>query len=288
MAETSVRTLERSASGLVFEVDVAGEPGRPLVLLLHGFPQTSHTWRRELPLLAAAGYFAVAPNQRGYSPGARPQGIAAYATDLLVQDALAIASGFGAERFHLVGHDWGGQLAWLIAAHHPERLQTLTVLSRPHPAAFAAAMRQDTTQPQRSGHHRKFDDPSSARRLLEEGAKRLRRTFASQAVPAADADAYLARLSDEAALDAALNWYRAARSVNSEFLGAGVPNITVPTLYLWGDADATVGRPAAEGTARHVQGPYRFEVIDGAGHFLTDQAPGSVEQKLLTQLAEHA
>jgi pimeloyl-ACP methyl ester carboxylesterase len=280
-----VRTLERSASGLVFEVDVAGDPGQPLVLLLHGFPQTSHSWRRELRTLAAAGYFAVAPNQRGYSPRARPQGIAAYATALLVEDALAIASSFGAERFHLVGHDWGGQLAWLIAAHQRERLHTLTVLSRPHPAAFATAIREDASQSQRSGHHRKFDDPTSARRLLEDDAKRLRRTFATQGVPPADADVYLARLSDELALDAALNWYRAARSASSHMLGAGVPSVAVPTLYFWGDADATVGRPAAEGTARHVHGPYRFEIIQGAGHFLTDQAPGRVERTLLEHLA---
>ncbi|MBX3706380.1 MAG: alpha/beta hydrolase [Pseudomonadales bacterium] len=266
-----------------FDVAVSGTPGRPLVLLLHGFPQTSHTWRDLLPALADAGYQAAAPNQRGYSPGARPLAVVDYATGLLVDDALGIADAFGAERFHLVGHDWGGHLAWLIAARHPDRVRTLTVLSRPHPAAFAAAMRADPAQSDRSRHHRAFQDPDSARQLLADGARRLRASFASQGVPDTAIDAYLERLGTEAALDAALNWYRAAT-----LAGPGardVPAVTVPTLYLWGSADATVGRVAAEGTAERVTGPYVFEVIDGAGHFLTDDAGPRVISALRAFLA---
>lgn len=278
------RPLDVLASGLLFETDVAGTPGSPLVLLLHGFPQTSHTWRHELPALAQAGYFAVAPNQRGYSPQARPRRIEDYAVPHLVNDALGIARSLGAERFHLVGHDWGGQLAWIIAARHPDRVRSLTVLSRPHPAAFAKAMRSDAAQSERSRHHRAFQDPNTAKLLLEDGAKRLRRTLADQGVPPSDVDAYLARLGNEAALDAAVNWYRAGAAAGPSALATEVPNATVPTLYLWGDADATVGRIAAEGTAEHVTGPYRFEMIPGAGHFLTDQAGEQVTQALLEHL----
>ena len=148
------RSIEVRAGEWSFEVEVAGDVGAPLVLLLHGFPQTSDTWRDVLPALADAGYFAAAPNQRGYSPGARPATVEEYATRLLVGDALALADALDASRFHLVGHDWGGQLAWLIAAHHPERVRTLAVLSRPHPAAFAAAIRGDAAQSERSRHHR--------------------------------------------------------------------------------------------------------------------------------------
>src|SRR5262249_19677572 len=121
-----------------FTVEAAGASG-PAVLLLHGFPQNRHMWRHQLRALAAAGFRAVAPDQRGYSAGARPGGAEAYATDLLIADALALMDAWEAPRFHLVGHDWGGQLAWLIAASHPDRIETLTVLSRPHPAAFARA-----------------------------------------------------------------------------------------------------------------------------------------------------
>ena len=282
MTGTAVRTLDILASGMVFDADVAGVPGSPVVLLLHGFPQTSHTWRHELPALAAAGYFAVAPNQRGYSPHARPQDVASYSTDLLVNDALAIATAAGAERFHLVGHDWGGQLAWLIAARFPERVRTLTVLSRPHPAAFAAAMRSDAAQSERSRHHRAFQDPDTARLLLEHDAERLRRTLSEHGVPPADVEAYLARLNDVDALDAALNWYRAGGG--AALSAADVPDVHVPTLYLWGDADATVGRAAAEGTAQHVKAAYRFVVVEGAGHFLTDQAGARVTAAILELL----
>ncbi len=273
--------LELLASGLVFEADVAGIPGSPLVLLLHGFPQTSHSWRQQLPALADAGYFAVAPNQRGYSPGARPSGIDAYSTDRLIADARTMAKSLGYSRYHLVGHDWGGQLSWLIAAQYPGELDSLTVLSRPHPAAFARAMKADTAQSDRSKHHRAFQDPNAARELLADDAHRLRATLRNQGVPDADVDAYLSRLGTFEALDAAINWYRAPRIVSGALALPNVPPVDVPTMYLWGDQDATVGRIAADATADFVTAPYRFEVLPGVGHFITDQAPQRVNEVLL-------
>lgn len=280
----TIRPIELRASGLVFECDAAGELDAPLVLLLHGFPQTSYTWRHQLPALAEAGFLAVAPNQRGYSPGARPEGAAHYATELLVADAIGIADTLGRPRFHLVGHDWGGQLAWLLAANHPHRVETLTVLSRPHPRAFAEAMKSDAQQAHRSRHHRAFQDLDSARLLLEDDARRLRRSFQDQGVADADIEAYLSRLASEEALDAALNWYRSAGTSTLALVGANVGNIEVPTLYLWGDEDATVGRAAAEATADCVDADYRMHVVEGAGHFLTDQQAEVVTRELLTAL----
>ena len=121
--------MKLTVDGLTFDTLTGGNQGDPLVLFLHGFPQTSHTWRDQVPALAETGYFAVAPNQRGYSAGARPSGIPAYATENLVGDALALMDTLGYERAHVVGHDWGGQLSWLLAAHHPHRVESLTVLS---------------------------------------------------------------------------------------------------------------------------------------------------------------
>jgi pimeloyl-ACP methyl ester carboxylesterase len=279
----AIRTMQIPAAGYVFDVDVAGEPGRPLVLMLHGFPQTSYTYRHTLPALADAGYLAVAPNQRGYSPGARPPRVEDYATRYLTADALALAAAFGAERFHLVGHDWGGQLAWLIGAAEPERVRSLTVLSRPHPAAFVAAMKSDAAQSERSRHHRAFSDPDTGAKLLADDAKRLRRTLSNQGVADADIDAYLSKLKEPAALEAALNWYRAAQG-DRQGLAVPVPSVAVPTLYIWGDADATVGRAAAEGTAQHVTGPYQFVIFPGMGHFLTDQAEAQVTELLLQHI----
>ena len=152
---------------LTFTIDVAGAEDAPPVLLLHGFPETRHMWRHQLAALAGAGFRAVAPDQRGYSPGARPADLEAYITDLIVADALGLMDALGAQRFHLVGHDWGGQIAWLIAARHPQRLKSLTVLSRPHPAAFARAMKEDAAQADRSRHHRLFREADALKRMRE-------------------------------------------------------------------------------------------------------------------------
>ncbi len=275
--------MQLSLNGLNFDVETAGAQGAPLVLLLHGFPQTSYTWRHQLEPLAQAGYFAVAPNQRGYSAGARPQSVSAYATENLLGDALAMIGHFGYERAHIVGHDWGGQLSWLLAAHHPAAVASLTVLSRPHPQAFLRAMREDDHQAQRSRHHKLFQDANAARPLLADGAARLRSMFEDQGVGRVDQDAYLSVLGEFAALDAAINWYRAPvqRGAPQPLAAPETPDVGVPTLYIWGDADATVGRVAAEGTAAHVNGPYRFEVLPGIGHFVTDQAGVRVSEILL-------
>lgn len=277
--------MQLNARGMIFDCAAAGEPGAPLVLLLHGFPQTRHSYRDQLPALAARGFHAVAPDQRGYSPGARPRERAAYRTEELVADVLAFADALGAEQFDLVGHDWGGQLAWLVAAFHPQRVKRLAVLSRPHPAAFAQALKSDGAQAERSKHHRGFDDEAMADRLLEDDARRLRRMLSSQGVREPDVDAYVRALGTRDALDAALCWYRAARDSAPELRARDVPAITVPTLYLWGDRDATVGRDAADRTAEHVRADYRFEIVPNAGHFLTDEAGAHVTAALLAHFS---
>ena len=270
-----------------FTAEVAGAADGPLVLLLHGYPQTRHTWREQVPALGAAGYHAVAPDQRGYSAGVRPdpaENLAAYGIDRLVADVLdlAAAKGHAARPFHLVGHDWGGQVAWCVAHRRPERLASLTVLSRPHPAAFRRAFREDAdNQKYRSRPHKAFLDPNTATRLLEDGGRRLRRQLRESRVREAACEEYLSVLGHRDALEAALSWYRAAGALASMEVGT----VTVPTLYIWGDEDHSVGRSAATWTAEHVIGPYRFEVIPGIGHFITDQIPAAVTRLLLSHLA---
>lgn len=272
MAETEIVDTQSVAAGeWTFTAEISGPPDGDLVLLLHGFPQTRHAWRAELRTLAAAGFRACAPDQRGYSAGARPTGVDAYRVELLVADVLALADASGQERFHLVGHDWGGHLAWVTAALHPERVRTLSVISRPHPSAFAAAMRSDPEQAGRSGHHRSFLRPEATDELLADDAARLRSIYARSGVPGRAAEAYLATLGDRDALDAAVNWYRAAG--RSGLRTPDIPAVTVPTLYVWGDADQTVGRAAAEGTRGFVEGPCEFVAVPGVGHFVTDEAP---------------
>ena len=273
--------------GLIFDVGVDGRVGAPLVLLLHGFSESFHMWRPQLTALAAAGYRAVAPSQRGYSPGARPPTMdpANYQMDRLVDDAinLVAASGYAERRFHLVGHDWGASIAWDIADRYPDRLASLTVLSRPHPNAFNRALRMpDGDQARRSQHHKAFLEPDAGPRLLANDARWLRERLANSGVPAAAIEQHLSVLGNASAMEAALTWYRARGAIRSPI---GV--IRVPVLSIWGDADDTVGRAAAAGTGDFVSGPYRFEVLPGVGHFAADQAPDRVNELLLAHLAKY-
>ncbi|MFN3231993.1 MAG: alpha/beta fold hydrolase [Alphaproteobacteria bacterium] len=273
-------------SGLTFDSWITGPDDGPMVILLHGFPQSRHTWRRQLPALATAGFRCIAPDQRGYSRGARPDPavLSNYHYDKLVSDVVEIAEAAGNQgKFHLVGHDWGGQVAWGVAARHPGRLASLTILSRPHPEAFVRALKApDGDQKHRSRHHRAFLDPKTAGLLLEDGARRLRRNLRATGVPDDAAELYLSVLGNADALEAALAWYRAQADLRVE-LGA----ITVPTLYIWGDADASVGPMAAQGTADFISAPYRFEALAGIGHFSTDEAPDDINRLLLNHLKQN-
>jgi pimeloyl-ACP methyl ester carboxylesterase len=275
------------APHLAFDALVAGEAGAPLVLLLHGFAESMHCWRAQLAALGAAGYRAVAPSQRGYSPGARPdtRDAANYHIERLMDDAMAIvaACDAGTGRFHLVGHDWGGSIAWALADRFPQRLASLTVLSRPHPNAFNRALQMlDGEQAHRSRHHRAFLEPDAADVILADDAKTLRERLAANGVPADAIERHLGVLGNRAAMEAALTWYRARGAIRGP-LGP----TRVPTLYIWGDADDTVGLMAAEGTQDFVAAPYRFEILPGVGHFAADQAPDRVNALLLQQVAAY-
>lgn len=278
--ETQTRSF--TVDGLGFTVDTAGPDSGVPVLMLHGFPQTRHMWRHQLRALATAGFHALAPDQRGYSRGARPAEVEAYAIDRLTGDALGLMDACGARRFHLAGHDWGGQLAWLIAAANPQRVATLTVLSRPHPAAFVRALAEDPEQAKRSQHHRGFRESDAIARLRQDNFKSLRRGLEREGIAAADADVYLRTLGEDGALESAINWYRAS------VIAAPMPPVSMPTLYIWGSADASVGRRAAELTEQFVRAPYEFVEIRDGGHFLVDQYPDRISELLLAHLRRFA
>jgi pimeloyl-ACP methyl ester carboxylesterase len=275
------------APHLAFDALVAGEAGAPLVLLLHGFAESMHCWRAQVAALGAAGYRAVAPSQRGYSPGARPdtRDAANYHIDRLMDDAIAVvaACGYEQSRFHLAGHDWGGSIAWSLADRFPQRLASLAVLSRPHPNAFNRALQMlDGEQALRSQHHKAFLEPDAADRMLADDVKALRERLAANGVPADAIERHLGVLGNKGAMEAALTWYRARGAIRSP-LGP----TRVPTLYIWGDADDTVGVMAAEGTQDFVAAPYRFEILRGVGHFAADQEPDRVSELLLQQVAAY-
>ncbi|MFF5307997.1 alpha/beta fold hydrolase [Streptomyces massasporeus] len=276
-----VTQLSISTHAGVFDAIAAGPArGRP-VLLLHGFPQTGVVWRRQIEALAAHGHRVVAPDQRGYSPGARPQRPEDYRISHLVDDVVAITEELGWATFDLVGHDWGGAVAWWTADAHPGRVRTLTVVSTPHPGALATTLRTD--EDQRSRSHYMIDwreTPTTEERMLADDAQELRDFYAGK-VPQDSADAYVRRLSQPGALTAALNWYRAGRP------DGAIGVIDVPTLYVWSTDDSAFGPAAAQETERWVKGPYRFEILQGVSHWIPEEAPEPLSHLLLDHLRAH-
>jgi pimeloyl-ACP methyl ester carboxylesterase len=262
---------------LVLDVLDVGPRDGEVVVLLHGFPQSTQEWHAVWPVLVDAGYRVVAVDQRGYSPGARPEGVEAYRMSELVGDVVGVLDALGVDRAHVVGHDWGAAVAWQVAAHAPDRVRSLTAVSVPHPTAFSAALATDADQRERSRYMLMFDTPEAEAQLLADDGAYLRSVLG----PVPDADLYVRRMQEPGALTAALNWYRARR------LGARdpVPAISLPVLYVWSDGDLALGPVGAAATASYVDGPYRFEVLHGVSHWVPDEAPGALAGLLLEHLA---
>lgn len=276
--------IEIPVGELVFDASVAGPDEGELVVLLHGFPQTSWCWRHQLPALAEAGYRVVAPDQRGYSPRARPDDVESYRAEHLVADVLAVADWIGGHQFHLAGHDWGAAVAWQVAGRYPQRLRSLTAVSVPHPLAFARALGGEggSDQAARSSYMDFFRAEGSEELMLADGAQGLRNLYLGSGMPLDDADRYLEALTQPGALRAALSWYRAMDVASIGGLGP----ITMPTMFVWSTDDVAIGREAAERTEEHVDGPYRFEVLEGVGHWVAEEAPDRFNQALLEHLRE--
>ena len=269
---------------LTFDVRVDGpEDGRP-VLLLHGFPQTSLSWSAVTPLLGRAGLRTYAPDQLGYSPGARPDEVEAYSMPALAQVTADLMTALGVDRADVVGHDWGANVAWALAGWHPDRVRSLTAVSVPHPAAYTVAFRTDPEQKERSAYIRLFWQVGKAEEvLLADDARRLRRMLSggeqNSGIPAEAIDQYVVVLSAPGALTAALNWYRAMSS------GPKVDAVDVPTTYVWSDGDVAIGRTAAEGCAAHVTADYRFVELAGVSHWIPEQAPEDLARAILDRIA---
>lgn len=274
---------EIKGNGLEFQVADEGPRDGEAVLLLHGFPQDHTSWDGLVPGLHEAGYRTIAPDQRGYSPGARPTATTDYCMAPLVADALAILDALEVDRVHVVGHDWGGAVAWALASEAPERVASLTVLSTPYPGAMkAVALR--STQLLKSWYMGMFQVPGLSERVLRPGGRGWRAL--SQGLPRAASEHYATRAQVPGALPAMLRWYRALP------LDAVRPSIAwhrigVPTLYIWGQRDPALGRAAAEATAGFVTGPYTFVALPDHGHWLPESAADEVLPLLLQQIRDN-
>jgi pimeloyl-ACP methyl ester carboxylesterase len=267
----------------VFDALAAGPADGEFVLLLHGYPEFADCWTDELAALGEAGYRAVAVDQRGYSPGARPTEIADYVVDNLVADALGFADSQGASRFHLVCHDWGGIVGWALAGAHSDRLRSFTVLATPHPQALHAAIGSDPDQYDKLGYVRFFRSQvgGAEQAILGDNGDRLRAAYGG-AVSSELVERNVQRLSEPGALTAALSWYRA---VATDDLDIPAGRVAAPTLYIWGSEDRALGRTAAEATGDWVDGPYEFVEFTGASHWLPEEAADRVIPLLLAHLA---
>ena len=260
---------------LVFDAVRAGSDEGEPVLLLHGFPQNCSEWAQVMPALAARGLNVVAPDQRGYSAGSRPLDVEAYRTPLLAADIVSMISALGWDSAHLVGHDWGAIIAWWVSATHPDLVRSLTAVSVPHPGAFGSALVQDPAQKEKSGYIGFFrNDPQKARDVLLRSDALTLRTMYEGAVSDSDLDAYVDFFgADEgAALVAGMRWYGAM----SEREMMGLPAVSVPTTFVWGDRDIAIGETAARSCSTYVTGDFDFRVLVDRGHWLPDEDPAAV------------
>ena len=289
-ATAALPELSPSSSGLVrikadaltFRARVAGIGGkRGNLILLHGFPESSAMWIPIIDAAAAAGYQVVAFDQRGYSPGARPDDVAEYSVDKLGADVLSVADRMGFDEFHLVGHDWGSGVGWGLVLAQPERILTWTSLSIPHIASFGAAIANDPDQQQRSSYMLLFRTPWLPEQLMAFNRLNLMRSVLYAEHSDQQRAEYLALFSEPGATTAALNWYRAANPGDLASLA-----VTRPVLFIWGNQDPAVGRASVEGQRAYLPDDYREVELD-AGHWLMETHAELVVATVLAFLEDH-
>jgi pimeloyl-ACP methyl ester carboxylesterase len=281
-------------TGVSLDVAVAGDPANPAIILLHGFPESHRTWRHQIPELAKT-HFVLAPDQRGFARSSKPAAVSDYTPDKIVGDLIALADHFGIATFVLVGHDWGGAIAWMAALTRPDRVERLIIVNAPHPFIFQKTMFDDPAQREASQYIRAFRNPDLEKHIEAIGLSAffdgsfLRHTDFEKV--AGEKAAYLDEWGQPGAMTAMLNWYRASSIVVPEmgedaerpaFLGAPFPPIKQPTLVIWGMGDKALLPSQLEGLDALV--PDMTLVKVDAGHFVPWEAPGAVTTAILDWL----
>lgn len=284
--------IERFALPTGVELDVAlgGDPANPPIIFLHGFPESHRTWRHQLPDLAE-DYFVVAPDQRGFARSSKPPEVSDYAPDKTVGDLIALADALGIGRFTLVGHDWGGAIAWMAALTRPDRVERLIIINAPHPYIFQKSLIEDTDQRAASQYIRAFRNPDLEKHLAAIG---LEAFFDGTFAKHTDAEKigeeraiYLDQWGQPGAMTAMLNWYRASAIVVPEideqaeppaFLSQPFPPLQMPVLVIWGLGDKALLPCQLEGLDALVP-DLRIEKVD-AGHFVPWENPAAVTKAI--------
>ena len=277
------RLLRYRHDALTFDVRDEGPLGGDPVVLLHGFPERNTCWRDVVPPLHAHGLRTYAPDQRGYSPGARPPRRRDYTMHKLEADVVALIEAIGGP-VHLVGHDWGANSGWLVAMHRPELVRTWTAVSVPHPAAFRRAM-FSSSQAFSSWYMGAFQAPRLPERSAAERGGRFEKGLRNGGMTTEDVDRFRREIVDYGALPGALNWYRAMPFTHQRDLQ---DKVAVPTTLLWGDGDIAVKRVSVDRCADRVTGPYELRVLPGVSHWIPAHAPEAVADAVLSRIGSVA
>jgi pimeloyl-ACP methyl ester carboxylesterase len=274
------------STGVSLDVAVAGDPAAPPIVLLHGFPESHRTWRHIIPELAR-DHFVLAPDQRGFARSSKPAAVDDYKPERMVGDLLALADQFGIDRFTLVGHDWGGAIAWMAALQHPLRVARLVIVNAPHPFVFQRTLFDDMAQREASQYIRAFRNPDLEKHIEGIG---LSAFFDGSFTKHTDFDkiadekpVYLDQWAQPGAMTAMLNWYRASAIIvpamdetpdRPLWLDAPFPPVTQPTLVIWGLGDKALLPSQLEGLGDYVP-DMRLEKVD-AGHFVPWENPRAI------------
>ena len=274
-------------TGVRLHVAQAGPTDGPLAILLHGFPEAHFEWQRQLPALAAAGFRVLAPDQRGYNLSDKPREVAAYNLDTLVDDVLGLIEHAAREKAYLVGHDWGGAVAWWLAAKYPERVERLVILNVPHPIVLGRALRTSWSQRRRSWYMFYFQLARLPEASLRAGNWRaLARTMQRSSIPGtfseADMKRYRAAWAQPGAATGMVNWYRAMWQARPQRLAS--VRITVPTLVLWGLRDNVLGAEMIQ-PSLDLCDDGRLVAFDDATHWVAHEKPDAVNRRLLEFLS---
>ena len=275
-------------TGVTLNVQLGGARGGEAIVFLHGFPESHRTWRAIAPVLAE-DYFVVCPDQRGFGASDKPEGVENYRTDRIVADLIALADVLEIDRFTLVGHDWGGAVAWLAALRHPERIRRLAIVNAPHPLIFQKSLIEDAAQRAASQYMNAFRNPTMEQGIAAMGWESFyTKTFGGHAdlslVPEAEKQAYLADWSAPGALTAMLNWYRASDivvpAVGEEVAAPAwtampFPRLGMPTLVVWALRDKAL-LPVQLAGLEAVIDDLRVVTVPDAGHFIPWEKPEPV------------
>ncbi|OZF00707.1 alpha/beta hydrolase [Rhodococcus sp. 15-2388-1-1a] len=271
------RITEYTHDGFVFDVLDQGPLDGPIVLLLHGFPERASSWSAVMAILNEHGYRTVAPDQRGYSPRARPKRRRDYRVGALVSDVAALMEVIG-RPVHLVGHDWGANIAWVTAGRHPRLVASLTAFSVPHPGAFMTGL-LTSKQILHSWYFTFFQLPTLPEKWMMRPGARAEKWYEQSGMTEDDLERTKTEIVDYGALPFAVTWYRGLPFSNPSI---GRLRITVPTSMVWSDGDTFIGRSAVEGAQRYVDATYTLTVLPDVSHWIPTQAPDAAAAAILT------